>query len=330
LRILAGLTLVLAAVSSAQEAGGPLGAREEWLLAQPRLSLTPLPTDTLPAGRSQLRWRLDWGNDFGWRQDIPGEDPQQRSYLIDGEHRTLDLTARHGLTRSMEIELRVPLEWRGSGLLDGAIDWYHRWSGFPDNGRRFFAVDLYRVEGRDANGRPVAWRGTGTGLGNIEIGGRLRLAEGHGDNRWRASLATRLALPTGTGPYAGHGVGVGVQLVAGRRLGGHFDLTTGGGGAAQSVNEVEAIRYEPLRAHGFGALEWLVSRRWSVLLETTAASRLVTNLPQYSGLQLYLNLGSRLRLDSGWALEGSFTEGVVNQRNTTDFAAQAALVRSFR
>jgi hypothetical protein len=325
LRILSGVVLALAAAASAQEPGGPIGAREEWLLAQPRLTLTPLATDTLAAGRSELRLRLDWGNDFGWRQDTPGEQPKQRSYLVDGEHRTLDLSLRHGLTRSIELELRVPVEWRGAGSLDGVIDWYHGWSGFPDNGRRFFGVDLYRIEGQDASGRPVAWRDAGTGLGNVEIGGRLRLADGRDD--WRASLATRLALPTGTGPYAGHGVGFGVQLVAARRLGQHFDLTTGGGGALQSANEVEGLRYEALRAHGFGALEWLVSRRWSVLLETTASSRLVTNLAEYSGLQLYLNLGSRLRLDSGWALEASFTEGIVNQRNTTDFAAQAALVR---
>ncbi len=321
--------LALAAAASAQEAGGPLGAREEWLLAQPRLTLTPLATDTLAAGRGELRLRLDWGNDFGWRQDTPGEQPKQRSYLVDGEHRTLDLSLRHGLTRSIELELRIPVEWRGAGSLDRVIDWYHGWSGFPDNGRRFFGVDLYRIEGQDASGRPVAWRDAGTGLGNIEIGGRLRLADGGGGDDWRAILATRLALPTGTGPYAGHGAGLGLQLAAGRRLGRHFDLTAGGGGGVQSATEVDSVRYERLRAHAFGALEWLVSRRWSVLLETTASSRLVTNLPQYAGFQLYLNLGSRFRLDSGWAFEVGFTEGIVNQRNTTDFAFQLGLTRRF-
>ena len=330
MKVLAGFALAWAAAASAQEAGGPLGAREEWLLAQPRLSLTPLSADTLAPGRSELRLRLDWGNDFGWRQDTPGEHPLQRSYLVDGEHRTLDLSVRHGLTRAFEIELRVPLEWRGAGSLDGVIDWYHGWSGFPDNGRRFFGVDLYRVEGRDAEGHPVAWHDTGTGLGNLEMGTRLRLADGGDGHDWRATLATRLALPTGAGPYAGHGVGLGIQLVAAHRLGRHVDLTAGGGAAVQSATEVEGLRYERLRAHGFGALEWLVLRRWSLLLETTASSRLVTNLPQYAGFQLYLNLGSRFRLDSGWALEAGFTEGIVNQRNTTDFAFQLGLTRRFQ
>jgi hypothetical protein len=326
LKVVAGAALALAAAASAQELGGPLGAREEWLLAQPRLSLVPFAADTLAAGRSEVRLRLDWGNDFGWQQDKPGEQPEQRSYLVDGEHRTLDLSLRHGLTRSIELELRVPVEWRGAGSLDRVIDWYHAWSGFPDNGRRFFAIDRYRIEGMDSNGPRLTWRDTGTGLGNVELGTRVRVKGGAG---WRATLAGRLALPTGTGPYSGHGVGFGLQLGAARRLGRHFELTAGAGGAAQSATEVDSVRYERLRAHGFGALEWLVSRRWSVLAETTASSRLVTNLAQYSGFQLYLNLGSRFRLDSGWALEAGFTEGIVSQRNTTDFAFQLGLARRF-
>ena len=58
--------------------------------------------------------------------------------------------------------LRLPLRWRGPGVLDGVIDWWHRVTaplGIPDNGRSRFATDRFRVLGRDQDLQPVVWRG---------------------------------------------------------------------------------------------------------------------------------------------------------------------------
>ncbi|MGH9362289.1 MAG: hypothetical protein ACRD2T_10260, partial [Thermoanaerobaculia bacterium] len=59
---------------------GPLEVRDEFILAQPRLTLPPVSPDTLGEGGTSARLALHWGNSFGWDQ----------SFFIDGETRTVD------------------------------------------------------------------------------------------------------------------------------------------------------------------------------------------------------------------------------------------------
>lgn len=126
--------LVLSALPSAAGAQpvrrGPLEVREEFLFAQPRLTLTSLSPDPLPAGQTRIALGLDWGSDFG----LKGADPEL-DHFVDGEHRTLGLDVRRGLTPRVTVGLRVPVRWRGEGVLDGLIDGWHRVTGLPDNDR---------------------------------------------------------------------------------------------------------------------------------------------------------------------------------------------------
>jgi len=58
----------LAPPASAQSPArrGPLDVREEWLLAQQRLTLPALSPDPLARGASDLRVALDWGSDWAF------------------------------------------------------------------------------------------------------------------------------------------------------------------------------------------------------------------------------------------------------------------------
>ncbi len=295
------------------------------MLAQPRLDLPPALATLLAPGQTELRARFDWGSDFGWQQSAQGEHPARRDYLVDGEPRTLDLELRRGISERLELDVRVPVLSRGAGSLDGLIDWYHRWSHLPDTGRPSFDRDRYRIEA-NVGGRRIAWPEHGTGLGNVELGTRLRLGRG----RSNAALLTRVALPTASGAFAGHGLGLGAQLLVGRRLGSRWDAATGIGATAQSDNDVEGFRYAPLRGHAFAALEWLAWRRVHLLAESSWSSRLIRDVPNYSPVQIYLRLGGRLQLDSGWAIEAGFTEGLYHQRTTTDVAFAIGVSRRLR
>ena len=75
------------------------------------------------------------GNSFSWTQEGPGETPEDRRFLIDGEALVLDATVRRGLRADLDVSLRVPLQWRGGGGLDGFIDWWHRFAHVPDGSR---------------------------------------------------------------------------------------------------------------------------------------------------------------------------------------------------
>jgi hypothetical protein len=337
-------TLLLSALASSAPAGaqepaagpsrGPFEAREEWLLAQNRLSLPSTTPDALVRGETRLRVDVDWGNDFGWSQQHVGEDSGERAFLVDGEHSTLGVEVRRGVSESLSLGARLPLRWRGPGALDGVIDWWHRLTapiGVPDNGRSQFDTRRFRVLGRDHQLRPVVWEAEpGFGLGNLEIDARWTLTTGPPSAQaWRAALVARAGLPTGTGPFDAGGAALGVQGVAARGLGSAVDLYLGAGGTVSSEDDRGGIDHDLTRLHGFLALEWRVGRRWSLLAETTAASRLVTNLDGYPAVQSYLRLGAKVDLSPRWRLETGFTENLADQQATTDFGVFSGIVRRF-
>lgn len=313
---------------------GPFESREESLLAQNRLSLPSTTPDALASGETRLRVDVDWGNDFGWSQPIAGEVPTGRRFLVDGEHSTLGLEVRRGLHEGLSVGLRLPVRWRGPGALDGVIDWWHRVLaplGVPDNGRSRFATHRFRVLGRDQEMRPVVWRGRpGLGLGDLEADARwtVRGAAAEG-NRWRVALVARAGLPTGTGTFRSHGAALGLQAVAARGLGSAFDVYLGTGTTVSSEDDAKGIEYDPVRLQGFLALEWRVGRRWSLLVETSASGRLVTNLDRYPGLQSYLRMGTKLDLSARWRVAAGFTENLADQQATTDFGVFSGIERRF-
>lgn len=327
--LLLALPLAAPAPLAAQARRGPIESREEWLLAQPVLGLPACSPDALPAGRTDVRVDLDWGNDFTWEAGPGGREADLR-FLIDGEHRAAALTVRRGLGGGWTAGLRLPVRWRGGGRLDGIIDPFHNWFGFPDSGRPLFPRDRLRVEGRRATGQPLVWTGTeGAGLGSLEAELHRALREPPGRHGWAVSVVTRLALPAGTGPFRDAGVAAGAQVVAACDWGSRADLFFGAGGTAASRDEREGVRYRPVRLHGFVALELRPVRGWSFLVQADLASRLVEGLERLPGRHGYLRIGSKVGIGRSWTIEAGFTEGIVDLETTTDFGVFAGLSRRF-
>lgn len=306
---------------------GPLEARDQWMLAQPRLTLPAMTPDPLGAGETRVSVDVAWGNDFGFERPLASGGPDD--FLIDGEHRTLSLDVRRGLTPALTVGVRVPVRWRGGGIMDGVIDWFHEVTGLPGGARALFPTDRLRVEGHDPRRRPVRWEGRpGTGLGNAELMGHWAFwpSARHASS---AALVVHAALPTGTGTFAGGGAEAGLQVVAARTLGRSFDVYTGGGGTVYARETVAGIDYAPVRGQGFVALEWRPARRWSIVAEVDASTRLVRNLVRYPGWQGYLRMGAAVDVGRRWRLTGGFEEGIKSQQAATDFGIVAGLSRRF-
>jgi hypothetical protein len=300
-------------------ARGPSEIRDEHLLAQPRLTLPAIAPVTAPAGRWTIRIASLWSSSFGWSQNLSGENPGIRRYLIDGDSFTLETTLRRGLTRALDVAVRVPLRWRGAGVLDEPIDFWHRLTRLPDNHRPDFRSNAFRVEGMTIDRGSFSWnQRSGPGLGDVELETRWRAVDGR---RHAGSLALvgRVSLPTATSPFSGQGPGAGAQLVIAAPLASAFDLYAGVGGTVQTAAVVSGIRYEPARLHGFLAIEWRAWRRLSLVVETNAASRLVTNVVDYPSLHWLLNVGGRLDLGRT-RIDLGVTEGIASQDATTDVA----------
>ena len=237
--------------------------------------------------------------------------------MIDGEHRSLTLAVSQGLGRGFAIEARLPLLWRGAGVLDGVIDWWHRAVGLPDNGRPLFPDYQFVGEGRDEQSRPVRWTGQqGTGLGN----GELALRQSFGRRRgWGLATALRATVPTAAGPFEAKAPDLGLQAAAAHPLGAHADLFLGTGAVRFAETERDGLSYSRFRAQGFLALEARPWSRLSAVVQVEAASRLVTDLAAYPGFTAYLTIGVKTDLGRGYGLDLGVVEGLIGLQGTTDF-----------
>jgi len=299
---------------------GPLEMREEFLPVLPRLALPARAAAVLPARRTLLRLDFDWGNDFASRG----------VYLFDGEHRTLALSLRRGLGHGLEVGLRVPLHYRGGGLLDGIIEGFHSALDLPNGGRSRLPRDQLLVFAKSLDGDPLHWQGRpGTGLGNVEVEGVWASDAGRAAGAWSWGVLGRLALPTASGGFPSGGVEAGLQLLGRRALGGRVDLHAGLGGTLAEQTEVEGLPYERARGYLFVGLEWRVGRTWSLLAQADGAGRLLRDVEGWPGIQSYLRLGAKHDLGTRWRLEAAFTENITEQQATTDFGIWLGVARRF-
>jgi len=326
------LGLCLAGIASAADTPtgrrGPLESREEWLPAQPRLTLPAVSPDPLGRGETRFALELDWGNDFGLveRARAPGGI----GMLVDGEHRTTVLDVRRGVTSSLTLGLRVPVRWRGPGVMDGIIDGWHRFTGLPDNRRSHFPNDRLRVEGLDDRLGPLAWQGSsGAGLGDVELLTHWAFRR-PARTGWAAAVIGRATLPTGSGTFRAAGVDAGAQLVAARPLGRSTDVYLGLGGTLLGDATRDGLHYERRRGHGFVALEWRPGPRLSLLLEASASSRLLAGIPDSTGRPVYVKAGVKRDVHRGWRVQLGIVEGVLAIQSATDFGVLFGLSRTSR
>lgn len=283
----------------------------------------------MPRGRTRLRLAGDWGNDFGLRRRGVG-DARELVYVVDGEHRSASLEVGHGLTERLTLHARLPLLWRGGGVLDGLIDGWHDLLGLPGGGRSLFPRNQLRVAALRRSRHDFEWTGTGgSGLGNLELAAQWTLRRPESPAGWTASALGRVQLPTATDPFGGGGAQAGAQVLAARGLWSSGDLYLGLGGTLAASGEHQGVRYERARAHGFLALEWRPWRAVSVVAEAAAAGRLLRNIEGFQGFHLVLKVGAKVDVAEGWRLEGGFTEGLRHISNTTDFGVMAGVEREF-
>jgi hypothetical protein len=299
---------------------GPAQIRDGHPLAQARLTLPSVSPRPVERGRWEIQTAILWSNSFSWSQDVPGEHPLDRQFLVDGETGIFEISVRRGLSARADLGLRIVANERGGGTLDGFIDGWHELLDLPAGNRPDFLRDAFRVEGRTKSGAPFAWnRHDGFGLGGVELDGRYLFADG-GQDRLSAAVVGRVHLPTGTGPYEGDGFGAGVQLALQAPLGRRVGLFTGVGATAQDEGPVRGVEYEAVRGHAYAAIEWRVAGALSLIGETNIATRLVANIQSYPGTHWLVNVGGRVTLGGRTRLDVFVTENILSQLTTTDVA----------
>lgn len=242
---------------------GPLSLRDQFLLSQPHLSLTPQDPRPTDKGRWRVGMDLDWANTFGQKGV---------SYLVDGETVTTQPYVRYGLLEGLEVGLDVPIFWRGGGAMDGFIQDFHDAFGVGQNGREVIPDDSFTAF-INQGGNFYQIDDEGWGLGNVALSSKLTLAQG--DERWPAfAVQATLTVPTGdqSREFTQGGWDGGLVASVSKGFCGKFYVYGNAGFTAYSDDHQGPIQLETARGFFMGGLEYRCSKSCSIVLQATFTS----------------------------------------------------------
>lgn len=244
----------------------------------------------VPRGESVNSATLDWSNEIFLRNGA-GE-----SLLLDGETQRLAMRYRGGIAPlvglALDWSLEVPVLFTGGGVLDSAIENWHRTFGQPNSNRGDLPRDNYRIR-YVRNGVTLVDRSKGTsGLGDIRLGLGLALSP-----RW--TLRGLAQLPTGdddrlTGGHYGGALWLdySLPLSESRRAA----LLLSGGLSAQSTNGPLGDIQQPVTGVAGVVLVLPIYGALDGVVQVNAHSKLYkdSNLGALSRASAPLNFGLRL------------------------------------
>lgn len=235
-------------------------------------------------------------------------------YRVDAETRELDLFARHAVRDDIEVEMMLPLLWRGGGVLDGPIDSFHEAFGFPDGGRDRVDNDSYAIFGSTDEGTPFRLNERGSAFGNLELGVRTILLRGHES---ATMVHARFSLPTAQRGFGHEGVDTMLAIVHSFRWYA-FVFDSGISGFLYGQRSVRGIPYEGLHPEGFMVASYRVNSRFSASLGLIAQSSPLSNIPDHPEGALYLDVSARYQIAPGRALTLLVRENPGGNRGSTD------------
>ncbi len=147
--------------------------------------------DLVPVGRLETIVSVDTANNFAVDSNA------NESITLDGETYRFTLAARYGIAKGFELGVDIPYVAHSGGFLDGFIEDFHHFFGFPNGGRESAPRDrlLYDYSSNNNNGLNLS--DSTSGLGDMRLTGAMQLYR-EGDEAPRAvALRASLKLPTG-------------------------------------------------------------------------------------------------------------------------------------
>jgi Protein of unknown function (DUF3187) len=325
----------------------PFPLRGEYPLALPFLDLTPRSAFLLPSGATRWSVALAYLSTMTMSADLEqlyragGGPPDGRvtepvltqvatgsasghAYYVDGETLRATLEGAVGIGTRGEVSLTLPLVWHTPGFMDGPIERWHDFWGFPDGGRPAFARDQY-VVGYDDRGHTVflGQAPDGVRLGDLVLSARLALA-GTADGTAALAATADIKAPTGD-PDRFDGSGSwdeGIGLLAGWRL----DRSSLNFGAQYSwlgrwrVDDAPSIGH---RFALFGEYAYGFSPRGAFVGQMLSGHG---PFPSRDGGDLgdptiEIALGTRHAGSAGNVFEWALLENLTSRLNTPDFGA---------
>ncbi len=304
------LALALVALPvAAQEMGrGPLGLTNQYPLALLHANIVPDSSKVIDGGRLE----------FGAIEGVANTNAQRDGYQVDAESWNTFTQAKVGLGGGVELVGRLPLLWRGAGILDGPIKGWHDLWDLPQGDRDRIDNGEYNIEGERKDWRAFDLNKKGAGLGNAALGLKYQLPFPD-EKRIPVALLADFSLPTATSQY-GHGsVDSTLGVLAGTYVG---DFIFYGGIAEVIYGETETadVLFPRSQQQGFFYTEYRLSSAWSLLAGVYGSNGSIKDVADHPSNWGYLDLSARYQVTQVWGLDFLVREDMAGQRGTTDVA----------
>lgn len=195
---------------------------------------------------------------------------------LDGESYYLDFELRYGLHDRLTVGIDVPLIRHSSGVLDNAIEQWHRIIGVPV-GDRAGPPNQLTLRYSNPSQQLFNLQNSATGIGDVRINGFWLLRPGANDRDVSLGLAASVELPTGNvDRLQGNGA---IDVSAGFYVSGmrpfgleSLRLSTGAGITWPGRGELLEQQRKPRIVYAGADLVWQVRPRWRMAAVTQVQS----------------------------------------------------------
>ena len=184
----------------------------------------PLPVNASIATPGELHWN----NTLTVTNTLNSQQLADESIYLDYESYRFNLGLQYGFAQDWSVKLDLPLVYKGAGMLDSAINNWHKLLTLPQANRPNVENNQYRIQ-HDRNGRTLTeLAASDAGIGDLQLGLGHML---YTTSQSRLSLWTGLKLPTGsTSMLNSNGaVDASFWLAANYRVGKHWSVNSNAG-----------------------------------------------------------------------------------------------------
>ncbi len=285
----------------------PLG--EQFTLAMLHTSLRPREAKVLKERPFRLRSSFVWSNTANRKRG---------HYLVDAETRTLEFELDARVSERFEIGIRVPLVYRGGGVLDSPIYRWHEVFGLPQETRDDDDIkhDEHRVGGRNDDGSRFDLRRQGTYFGDITLAGQYQFLE-EDDSLPALSLRTEVQLPSSAEEFGQDKADVQVAMLIAK---GRSNWRMFGGLAyMHALDTVESgLRFMRHRGAAFLGARYIFAEKNALSCALLASTQILAGVSQFPKYAVYTDFAYQRILSERHTLELVLRENPAPDEGTAD------------
>lgn len=279
-------------------------------------SLRPREAQVLPTDTFRFRSSLAWSNTANRKRG---------HYLVDAETRVFEFELETTVAKNFEIGLRLPLIYRGGGVLDRPIYRWHEIFGLPQETRDDDDVgdDEHRIGGRNEDGSRYDLRREGTYFGDITLSGQYQIIE-ESDSLPALSIRTEFQLPTSAEEYGQDKVDLQVAILSAK--GSAQWRFYGGAAYLHSLDTRESgLSFMRHRASAFLASRYVFWRKNAVSFTLLGSSQLISQASLFPKYSIYVDLAYQRVLSPRFTFEFLLRENPAPDEGTSDVSFLLAL-----